>query len=162
MSTAVVALGANLGDPMAAFRFARDAINAIPNTEITHFSSIYGSAAREVAHAQPDYTNAVCVLRTESAPKVLLDHLLRIEGEFGRTRNGWHASRSLDLDLIDFDGITMNSPELTLPHPRAHLRAFVLMPLAEIAPKVQIGAWGTAAQLLETVRDQRIRKIGSL
>jgi 2-amino-4-hydroxy-6-hydroxymethyldihydropteridine diphosphokinase len=159
---AVIALGANLGNVMDALRHARDRVATLPQTRLVAFSSVYASAPQEVAQRQPDYVNAVCVVETLLEPQTLLEKLLAIEHAFGRTRTGWHASRTLDLDLIDFDGQTLQTPMLTLPHPRAHLRAFVLLPLIEIAPEAQLPGHGSVTALLPSVADQPIRRVCGL
>ena len=108
---------------------------------------------------QPDYVNAVCALQTGLTPEALLEALLGLEAQFGRRRDYHYAPRTLDLDLLLFDAETRNSPQLTLPHPRMHLRAFVLAPLVEIAPDCRIPGRGTAAAWLAAASMQRIEKI---
>jgi 2-amino-4-hydroxy-6-hydroxymethyldihydropteridine diphosphokinase len=100
---------------------------------------------------QPDFVNAVAEIETHLDPAALLDQLLLIEGRFGRERSTRNAPRTLDLDLLLHGNRSVTSPRLTLPHPRMAERAFVLVPLAEIAPDVAVGTLGTAAHLLSNI-----------
>ncbi|MDR0700880.1 MAG: 2-amino-4-hydroxy-6-hydroxymethyldihydropteridine diphosphokinase [Azoarcus sp.] len=153
---AYVAFGANLGDPFAAFAHALAALTALPETRIAACSAFYRSAPFGVAGEQPDYINAVIALDTGLAPQALLDALLTIEAAGGRRRAAPLAPRSIDLDLLLHGSTVLHTPTLTLPHPRMHQRAFVLLPLADIAPDLVIPGAGALALLLETVRNQRI------
>jgi len=127
-----VGLGANLGDAVATVESALSALERLPGTVRVARSSLYRSAP--VDASGPDYVNAVAELRTCMQPEVLLDSLLAIEDRFGRERPFHHAPRTLDLDLLMYGDRRLNTPRLVLPHPRMHERAFVLVPLAEIAP----------------------------
>jgi 2-amino-4-hydroxy-6-hydroxymethyldihydropteridine diphosphokinase len=129
-----VGLGANLGDAAATVRAAFDALDTLPGTRCVARSSLYRSAP--VDAAGPDFVNAVAELRTELEPEALLAALHRIEARFGRERPYRHAPRTLDLDLLLFGKRCIDTPELTLPHPRWTERAFVVTPLAEIAPEL--------------------------
>lgn len=129
-----VGLGANLGDAQATLRAAFDALGRLPGTVCVARSSLYRSAP--VDATGPDYVNAVAELRTRMQPEVLLDALLALETSFGRERPYHHAPRTLDLDLLLYGDRRMSSPRLVLPHPRLHERAFVLVPLNEIAPGI--------------------------
>ncbi|MDR3087397.1 MAG: 2-amino-4-hydroxy-6-hydroxymethyldihydropteridine diphosphokinase [Azoarcus sp.] len=153
---AFVAFGANLGDPVAALRRAMSALGALPETRVTACSSCYHSAPLGVPDAQPDYINAVIALDTGLTPQTLLDALLKIETTGGRRRDTPLAPRPVDLDLLLHGDTVMRTPTLTLPHPRLRQRAFVLLPLIEIAPDLLIPGIGPLTLLLETVRDQRI------
>jgi 2-amino-4-hydroxy-6-hydroxymethyldihydropteridine diphosphokinase len=153
---AYVAFGANLGDPFAAFAHARSAIAALPDTRLVAYSSCYRSAPVGVPGEQPDYINAVIALETGLAPQPLLDALLDIETAAGRTRAAALAPRPIDLDLLLHGDTVMHTPALTLPHPRLHERAFVLLPLTEIAPELLIPGFGALAPLLTAVSGQRI------
>jgi 2-amino-4-hydroxy-6-hydroxymethyldihydropteridine diphosphokinase len=128
-----VGLGANLGDAAATLRAAFDALAGVPGTQLIARSSLYRSAP--VDASGPDYVNAVAELRSALEPQALLDALQAIEARFGRDRPHANAPRTLDLDLLFYGERVLATPTLTLPHPRAHLRAFVLVPLAEIAPE---------------------------
>jgi len=129
--TAYVGLGANLGDPHATLTAALAALAATPGVSACTASSFYRSAP--VDADGPDYVNAVARLTTTLTPLALLDILQALEHHHGRQRPYRHAPRTLDLDLILYDAITLTHPRLTLPHARAHERAFVLVPLAEVA-----------------------------
>lgn len=156
---AFVALGANLGEPVAALKRALAAIAEIEGTRVVRASSFYSTAP--IDSSGPDYVNAVCEVSTTLQPQALLHALQRIENDNGRVRPvGVHnAPRTLDLDVLLFDGQTIQTPELTVPHPRMHLRAFVLVPLVEIAPEVEIPGLGKARDYLDSVADQEISKL---
>lgn len=155
---AFVALGANLDDPAAQVRAAAQALAALPETRLLALSSLYRTAPVGVA-GQPDFINAVAGLATALAPHDLLAALFAIEAEFGRRRDFHHAPRTLDLDLLLYDDAVIDSPALRLPHPRMHLRAFVIVPLVEIAPDCRIPGRGSAAAWLPAVGAQRIEKL---
>lgn len=157
MHLAYIGLGANLGDARAALEAAMQALAALPDTQLLRRSSLYRSAP--IDSSGPDYVNAVAELRTGLAPRALLRALQGIEQDHGRERPYRNAPRTLDLDLLLHDAQTLDTPELTLPHPRAHERAFVLLPLAELAPALQIPGRGRVADLLARVRDQSIEKV---
>lgn len=129
-----VGLGANLGDAAATLRAAFEALDALPGTRCIARSGLYRSAP--VDAGGPDYVNAVAELRTKMQPEVLLQALQSIEARFGRERPYHHAPRTLDLDLLLYGDRCIKTPELTVPHPRMHARAFVLVPLAELAPQL--------------------------
>lgn len=152
---AYVAFGANLGDPQASFDFALEQLAALPGTRVAARSGLYRTAPVGVGE-QPDYINAVVALDTALAPRPLLDALLAIEAAGGRTRAYHQAPRTLDLDLLLYGEAVVREPGLEVPHPRMHLRAFVLVPLAEIAPEAVIPGHGTAAALLPGVAEQAI------
>jgi len=148
---AFVALGANLGDAPAAVRQAMVALDGLPATRVTARSSLYRTAP--VDAQGPDFINAVVALETELAPLDLLHALQRIEGDAGRQRPYRNAPRTLDLDLLSHGDTPLQTAELTLPHPRMQQRAFVLVPLAEIAPE------RVSPAQLEQVADQPIEQI---
>ena len=129
-----VGLGANLGDAAATLRAAIEAIAALPATRCVRRSSLYRSAP--VDAPGPDYVHAVVELRTTLEPEALLLALQAIERRFGRQRPHRHAPRTLDLDLLAWGERRIDCATLVLPHPRMHERAFVLVPLAEIAPEL--------------------------
>ena len=158
MHTAFVALGGNLGDPQSTLRQGITALADLPQGRLVATSSLYRSAA--LGHAdQPDFVNAVAQLSTELAPQPLLAALLAIETHFGRERSFRNAPRTLDLDLLLYDAQTIDEPELVVPHPRMHERAFVLAPLLEIAPGCVIPGKGPAADWLARCRGQVIEKL---
>ena len=160
MPLAFVALGANLADPVAQIRAALDALTDLPSSRLLRTSSLYRTAPVGV-HGQPDFINAVAALETTLAPHALLAELFAIEARFGRRRDYRHAPRTLDLDLLLYDDATLDTPELRLPHPRMHLRAFVLKPLTEIAPDTVIPGRGKATAWLPAVAAQRIERMPS-
>jgi len=141
-----VGLGANLGDAATTLRAAFDALARLPGTICVARSSLYRSGP--VDASGPDFVNGVAELRTRMQPPVLLDALLQIEDRFGRERPFRHAPRTLDLDLLLYGDRRLDTPRLVLPHPRMHERAFVLVPLAEIAPGL-VTAPVPAGQVIE-------------
>lgn len=149
--TAYVALGANLGDARATVTRALGDLGRLPDTQLVRASSLYRTAP--VDSSGPDYINAVAELCTALSPQDLLSQLQRLELAAGRERPWHNAPRTLDLDVLLYGELRLDSPALTIPHPRMHERAFVLVPLAEIAP-----ARVTAAQL-ERVNSQGITRL---
>jgi 2-amino-4-hydroxy-6-hydroxymethyldihydropteridine diphosphokinase len=148
---AFVALGSNLRDPRAQVLSAMDALALLPDTRVSARSRLYRSAPWGNT-AQPEFVNAVAELDTMLEPRELLDALLAIERAAGRERNaGRWGPRILDLDLLLHDGRLLDEPGLTLPHPHLHERAFVLLPLNEIAPGLNVPGRGRVHQLLERV-----------
>ena len=156
-SLAYVGLGANLGDARATLAAAFDALAALPQTELTRRSSLWRSAP--IDSSGPDYLNAVAELRTRLAPLELLHRLQAIEQAHGRERPYRNAPRTLDLDVLLHGTWVLATPELTLPHPRAHERAFVLQPLAELDAQLEIPGRGPVASLLPAVADQRLERL---
>ncbi|MFC5610316.1 2-amino-4-hydroxy-6-hydroxymethyldihydropteridine diphosphokinase [Variovorax soli] len=148
---AYVAIGANLGDPRQAVEHAIDALGRLPQSRLVARSSLYRTAP--VDAGGPDFINAVVALETELAPLDLLARLQAIEAAAGRERPYRNAPRTLDLDLLIHGERALETPTLTLPHPRMGQRAFVLVPLAEIAPNRV-----TAAQLA-AVAGQAIQRL---
>lgn len=153
---AVIALGSNLAEPARQVRAALSALEAHPQIQIEKTSSLYVTAPVGYDN-QPDFVNAVCSVRTSLDGVSLLAVLNRIEADFGRERTFRNAPRTLDLDIIDFDGISSNDPHLTLPHPRAHERSFVMKPLAEILPDFVLGGHERAADLAAALGEEGIR-----
>jgi len=134
--TAYIALGANLGEPEQAIRDAIERIRTLG--EVMAVSSIHITAPVGGPPDQPDYRNAVLALRTTIPPEELLGRLLDIEREMGRVRRERWGPRIIDLDLLTFGDRVIDTPTLTLPHPRMNERPFVLEPLAEIRNKSEI------------------------
>lgn len=155
---AFVALGANLADPVAQVRAAAEALAGLPQSKLLRISSLYRTAPVGI-HGQPDFINAVAELETTLAPHQLLAALLDVETRFGRRRDYHHAPRTLDLDLLLFDDLIIDSEQLSLPHPRMHLRAFVMAPLVEIAPDCMIPGRGSAAAWLAATSMQHIERL---
>ena len=160
MSTtrAYVALGANIGEPVAHLRAAVADLDALPGTRVVARSSLYRSAPVGLVD-QPDFINAVVAVDTALEALPLLRTLLAIEARHGRVRSVPNAPRTLDLDLLLYGEAVVGGAELTLPHPRMHERAFVLAPLAEIAPSLVIPGRGPVAALLAACADQRIHPL---
>jgi len=153
-----IALGANLGDPVATVKAAILALRELPRTEFVAASSLYRTAPVGLKH-QPDFINAVVELIAVSPAPTLLESLFAIEERFGRRRSVKNAPRTLDLDLLLHGDLVSNDPQLTLPHPRLHERAFVLAPLAEIAPRLIVPGRGSVRELLLRCADQQIEKL---
>ncbi len=148
--TAYIGLGANIGAPEAQLRNALGALATLPESRLVRHSSLYRSPPWGV-EAQPAFLNAVAELVTTLAPLRLLDGLLRIERDAGRERGERWGPRTLDLDLLLFGDLVQRSSGLTVPHPHLHQRAFVLVPLAEIAPALTVPGRGALCELLRTV-----------
>ncbi len=146
--TAYIGLGANLGEPRAAVLAAMDAIAALEGVALTARSSLYGSAPVDAGGA--DYVNAVVQVQTRLTPHALLAQLQGIEAAAGRSRPFRNAPRTLDLDVLLVDQLALNAADLVLPHPRMWQRAFVLRPLAELAPSL------VSAEQLQAVADQSV------
>lgn len=151
---AYVGLGANLGDAARTVEDALVALAALPGTVLAARSSLWRSAPVDADGA--DYVNAVAALDTRLDPAALLAALHRIETAHGRARPYRNAPRTLDLDLLLHGTTQLATPELTLPHPRLHERAFVLVPLAQIAPDLVVPGHGPLRTLLPAVADQVI------
>lgn len=154
---AYIGLGANLGDAVATVRAALDAVERLASTEASLRSPLYRSAP--IGGAGPDYVNAVMAVTTRLRAPVMLARLQAIELEHGRERPYRNAPRSLDLDLLLYGDFVIDTPELSLPHPRMHERRFVLQPLSDISPNLTIPGRGPVALLLAGVADQRLTRI---
>jgi 2-amino-4-hydroxy-6-hydroxymethyldihydropteridine diphosphokinase len=158
VTLAYIGLGANLGNAAAQVTSAFDELDRMPHSRVLRRSSLYRSAP--IGHAdQPDFINAAAQLETGLPAERLLAELRGIEDHHGRTRSFANAPRTLDLDLLLYGRQTMDSAELTLPHPRMHQRAFVLMPLAEIAPDLDVPGRGPIRRLLQDCRSQDVERI---
>lgn len=156
---AYVALGANLGDAETTVRAAISALGRLPDTRLVAASSLYRTALLDVPEPQPDYINAVARVATTLPPESLLDELLALEARFGRVRPYRWAPRALDLDLLLYGGVVLDTPHLTLPHPRLHQRAFVLDPLLELDPTLEAPGLGPLSLWRERLRDQDIERL---
>jgi len=148
---ACVALGANLGDAVATVQQALRDVASLPDTLLVKASSLYRSAPYEAQG--PDFINAVALVHTQLSPLALLHALQTLELQSGRERPFKNAPRTLDLDIIFYGDTELTTPELTLPHPRWHDRAFVLHPLAEVWPE------RVSVEQLEKVTGQAIQRI---
>jgi 2-amino-4-hydroxy-6-hydroxymethyldihydropteridine diphosphokinase len=152
-----VGLGANLGDTWATLAQAVDALNAMPGCCMLRLSPLYRSAP--VDAGGPPYLNAVAELRTTSTALHLLDQLQAIERAHGRARPYRNAPRTLDLDLLLFGSELIDTARLTVPHPRLHERAFVLRPLADLAPQLVVPRHGAVQALLQGVAAQQADRL---
>lgn len=159
--TAYVALGANLGDPVATVKAAFEALRRMEDAQLVAASALYRTAPVGLRD-QPDFINAVATLAIDDAvlpAPTFLQRLFAVEAAFGRVRSIRNAPRTLDLDLLLFGNWSCQTPSLTLPHPRIAERAFVLAPLAEVAPMLCIPGYGDVASLLARVGHQRIERL---
>ncbi len=155
---AYVALGSNLADPAAQVQAACEALARLPDSRFIACSALYRTAPVGYVD-QPDFINAVVRLATRLQPHELLEALLGIENRFGRVRQTRNGPRVLDLDLLLYDDWIYHEPGLTLPHPRMHERAFVLVPLLELVPDIFIPGRGAARDWLARVADQAIERL---
>ena len=156
---AVIGLGANLGDLDATLDAACAAIAALPHSRWLGVSGRWCS--RPVDSSGPDYLNAVAAIETRLAPRELLAALQAIENAHGRERPWRNAPRTLDLDLLLHGGQVLHDAELTLPHPRLHLRGFVLRPLAELDAALELPGLGPLAPWLQRAAQQPVQRIAA-
>jgi len=157
--TAYLGLGANLDDPARQVRRAFDELAALPASRLVSRSPLYKSPPLGPPD-QPDYINAVAALETTLPPLELLAALRAIEVRHGRTRDGsrW-GPRSLDLDILLYGDLMLDSPELRLPHPGLHERAFVLYPLYDVAPELEVPGRGRVRELRARLAAPRIERL---
>jgi 2-amino-4-hydroxy-6-hydroxymethyldihydropteridine diphosphokinase len=153
---ATVGLGSNMGDRLANLQFAIDSLNATVGTQVHSISPVYETDPVG-GPAQDDYLNAVAVLKTILSPEQLLDATQQIELSAHRERNEHWGPRTLDLDLLAMDDLTLNSQNLVLPHPRAHERGFVLLPWSTLDPNFIIPGHQSVAELLAEVDISGVR-----
>ena len=154
-----IGLGSNIGDGPGIFRKALARLGDDPAIEVVRASSSYRTAAWGRTD-QPDFTNAVAEVTTTLSAPELLHQLLQLEAELGRNRDtGRWGPRLLDLDLLTFADEIICTPELNVPHPRMHQRAFVLVPLLELEPEFEIPGLGSAGDCLDRLEFQQIAKI---
>ena len=155
---AFVGLGSNLAEPLLQVAHAIAALNQLPHTRVMKRSSMYRSAPVGYLD-QPDFINAVVQVETGLTPRGLLEALLALELECGRTREFLNAPRTLDLDVLMYDDLIHHEHGLTLPHPQMHLRAFVLQPLLEIAPDCVIPGVGRADEASQRCAAQSLERL---
>ncbi len=159
MTLAYVGLGSNLDDPQQQVYCAIAALNDLPSTRLSRQSSLYRSAPWGIVD-QPDFINAVAELETDLEAAELLEQLLELETRLGRLRDGsrW-GPRRIDLDLLVHGDEAATSPGLQLPHPRIGERAFVLMPLAELAPDLELAGIGVISEQLRHIDTSQCTRI---
>jgi 2-amino-4-hydroxy-6-hydroxymethyldihydropteridine diphosphokinase len=155
---AVLAVGSNLGDRLGTLQECVTAIARLPDTEVLAISPVYETDPVG-GPAQPDYLNAVLVVQTGLAPRALLEAARRIEADFGRVRAERFGPRTLDVDIISYAGEVSDDPVLTLPHPRAHERAFVLAPWHDIDAQAELPGRGPVADLLAGLDARGVRRV---
>ena len=157
MTAVVLALGSNLGDRQDILQGAVDAIVGLPGMRVTAVSPVYETVPVG-GPAQPDYLNAVVLADPARPARELLDRLHEIEAAFDRVRVVRWGPRTLDIDVVDFGGERSDDPELTLPHPRAHERAFVLGPWRDVDPDAALPGHGPVAELLAKADRSGLRR----
>lgn len=154
-----IGLGSNMGDGPDIIRQALAKMEEDPAIEVVRASSLYCTAPWGRTD-QPDFTNAVAELATPLAAKELLQKLLQLEAHLGRNRDTGHwGPRLIDLDVLTFGEELINEPDLVVPHPRMHQRAFVLVPLLELEPEFEVPGLGSAGLALQKLDAQSVRKI---
>jgi len=154
----VLSLGSNLGDRLGTLQGCVQAIARLPDTDVLAISPVYQTAPVG-GPAQPDYLNAVVIAATGLAPRGLLAAAHRIEADFGRLRAERFGPRTLDIDIISYDAQVSDDPELTLPHPRAQERAFVLVPWHDIDPAADLPGRGAVSSLLAGLDRDGVRQL---
>ena len=159
MTIAYVGVGSNLADPVRQVEEALQQLDRLPHSRLVKRSSLYKSAPVGFAD-QPDFINAVAQMETGLSADRLLAELQQVESAHGRARSFANAPRTLDLDLLLFEKLQLRTDRLTVPHPRMHERAFVLMPLVEISENASIPGKGAARALLKKCEGQSLERIG--
>lgn len=155
--TAYIGIGANLGNPEKQVRSAINRLATLSGVRLAGQSGLYRTTPIEADGE--DYINAVVCLYTTSPPEMLLKQLQKIENEAGRQRPFRNAPRTLDLDILLYDNMQIQTPQLTLPHPKMAERAFVLVPLTEIAPDIAIPGKSKAKTCLKAVCHQPVSRL---
>ena len=155
---AVLSVGANLGDRLGTLQGCVQAIAELPDTDVLAISPLYETAPVG-GPPQPDYLNAVVLIQTGLPPRGLLDAVHAIEARFGRVRAERFGPRTLDIDIVDYAGQVSDEEDLTLPHPRAHQRAFVLAPWHDVDPGAELPGHGPVAALLAALDRTGVRPV---
>lgn len=153
-----IGLGSNLGESSEQLRLALQDVERLPDTRLLASSSMYRSAPVGYLD-QPDFVNAVASISTRLAPQALLSALLDIEHQHGRQRTFLNAPRTLDMDVLLYGDLQIHEHGLTIPHPHMHLRAFVLLPLLELAPDCMIPGIGPASHAMQACLGQELEKL---
>lgn len=156
--SAFIGLGSNIAEPLVQVRQAVQAIDQFPDTRVLARSAMYSSAPVGYLE-QPDFINAVIKVETALTPFALLHALLDLERKQGRTREFLNSPRTLDLDVLLYDDLQHHEHGLTVPHPQMHKRAFVLLPLLEIAPDCLIPGVGSAKIAMQHCVDQQLERL---
>lgn len=157
--TAVISLGGNLGNRLETLQSAVDALEDTPGVRVRAVSPVYETEPWGVPPgSQPSYFNAVVLVRTTLPPTSLLERGHAIEEAFLRVREERWGPRTIDVDIVAYDAVVSDDPVLTLPHPRAHERAFVLVPWFDVDPAAQLPGRGPVADLVAQVSDQGVRR----
>ena len=158
MSKIYIALGSNLDEPSEQIYKAINSIDAVDDLSVTHISSLYKTKPIGKID-QPDFINAVIEVEGDISPENLHAALQDIETKAGRIRKELNEPRTLDLDILLIDDLIMKTKKLTIPHPRMHQRQFVIVPLFEINPKLNIPGIGPINKILKMIPDQGVVKI---
>jgi len=159
MSIVYLGLGSNLGDSLHILQSALDLLNRDKKISLLKVSAFYGSKPLD-NKKQPDYVNTVAQISTDYLPYDLLNQLQAVEKQFGRVRNGQHwASRTLDIDILLYDDLQLCEEKLIIPHVGMLERDFVLYPLSEIAPNVEIPGFGLLNEALKTCDNRGLEKL---
>ena len=156
--SAVIALGSNLGNRLETLQGAVDALEDTPGVRIKAVSAVYETEGVGGPEGQPAFLNAVLVLRTTLPPQSLLERANAVEDAFGRVREVRFGPRTLDVDILTYEGVVLDRAELTLPHPRAHERAFVLAPWLDADPGAELTGHGPVAALLAEVGEAGVTR----
>ncbi|GAA3147827.1 2-amino-4-hydroxy-6-hydroxymethyldihydropteridine diphosphokinase [Streptomyces rameus] len=160
---AVISIGSNLGNRLETLQGAVDALEDTPGVRVKAVSPVYETEPWGVTPgSQPSYFNAVVVLKTTLPPASLLERAHAVEEAFHRVREEHWGPRTLDVDIVAYAGVTSDDPHLTLPHPRAHERAFVLVPWHDVDPQAQLPGRGAVAELLTTITQEGVAHRGDL
>ncbi|MFC7219561.1 2-amino-4-hydroxy-6-hydroxymethyldihydropteridine diphosphokinase [Streptomyces polyrhachis] len=154
---AVLSLGSSLGNRLETLQGAVDALEDTPGVRVKAVSPVYETQPWGVEPgSQPSYFNAVVVVKTTLPPSSMLERAGAIEEAFERVREERWAPRTLDVDIVAYQGVVSDDPQLTLPHPRAHERAFVLVPWYDVEPAAELPGHGPVAELLRVVGDEGV------
>ena len=161
MAAVFLGLGSNLGDREANIREALERLARHPDVRLKRVSSLYEAAPVGFAD-QPDFVNAVALIETELEPADLLHVAVSIEDDMGRVRNRHWGPRVIDIDLLLYNNVEIAAPELAIPHPRMMERAFVMAPLAEIAPDLELPGGRKPGEVLKDLKDQRVCRLAEV
>lgn len=160
---AVLSIGSNLGNRLETLQGSVDALEDTPGLRVKAVSPVYETEPWGVeAGSQPTYFNAVLLVRTTLPPASLMERAHAVEEAFARVRDERWGPRTLDVDIVAYQGVVSDDPALTLPHPRAHERAFVLVPWHDVDPAAELPGHGPVADLLARVGGQDVRQRADL